>query len=117
MALAYLRWLDTDEGQRAPPAEAQRRAAIVFGRWLTLVRGLVGSQKIGDRHVPFGPSDETVVKAALRTLTGLTLRPVLAPMPSRFLSSRWMAWLQKEENRSSGSSANCAPGSPSAVDG
>jgi hypothetical protein len=54
-------------------AEAQRRTAIVFGRWLTLVRGLVGSQKIGDQHVPFGPSDETVVKTALRTLTGYTV--------------------------------------------
>lgn len=29
MALAYLRWLDTDEGQRAPPAEAQRRYALL----------------------------------------------------------------------------------------
>ncbi|GGB21915.1 ATP-binding protein [Flexivirga endophytica] len=52
------------------PQEAQRRASIVFGRWLTLVRGLVGSQKIGDKHVPFGPTDETVVKAALQILTG-----------------------------------------------
>ena len=52
------------------PQEAQRRASIVFGRWLTLVRGLVGSQKIGDKHVPFGPTDETVVKTALRILTG-----------------------------------------------
>lgn len=41
-------WVDLD------PAEAQRRAAIVFGRWLTLVRGLVGSQRIGERRVPFG---------------------------------------------------------------
>ena len=51
-------------------AEAQRRAAIVFGRWLTLVRGLVGSQRIGEHRVPFGPSDEVVVKAALHHLTG-----------------------------------------------
>lgn len=29
MALAYLRWLDTDEGQHAPPAEAQRRYALL----------------------------------------------------------------------------------------
>ncbi|MCC6497170.1 MAG: ATP-binding protein [Propionibacteriaceae bacterium] len=50
-------------------AEAQRRAAIVFSRWLTLIRGLVGSQKIGQAPVPFGPSEETVVDAALRTLT------------------------------------------------
>jgi hypothetical protein len=51
-------------------AEVQRRSAIVFARWLTLLRGLVGSQKIGDRPVPFGPSEETVLDAALRLLTG-----------------------------------------------
>jgi len=50
--------------------EAQSRAAVVFGRWLTLVRGLVGSQRIGEAHVPFGPTDEVVVKAALAHLTG-----------------------------------------------
>jgi len=54
-------------------AEAQGRAAVVFGRWLTLVRGLVGSQRIGDQRVPFGPTDEVVVKAALQTLTGYTV--------------------------------------------
>jgi hypothetical protein len=53
-------------------AESQRRAAIVFGRWLTLVRGLVGSQRIGEQRVPFGPTDEVVVKAALQHLTGYT---------------------------------------------
>ncbi len=52
------------------PEAAQGRAAIVFGRWLTLVRGLVGSQRIGEQRVPFGPSDEVVVKAALQYLTG-----------------------------------------------
>ena len=51
-------------------AEAQRRSAIVFARWLTLLRGLVGSQKVGDRPVPFGPSEEAVLDAALRLLTG-----------------------------------------------
>lgn len=53
-------------------AESQRRAAIMFGRWLTLVRGLVGSQRIGESRVPFGPTDEVVVKNALRRLTGYT---------------------------------------------
>ena len=53
-------------------AESQRRAAIVFGRWLTLVRSLVGSQRIGEHRVPFGPTDEVVVKAALQHLTGYT---------------------------------------------
>jgi hypothetical protein len=52
------------------PAEAQRRAAIVFARWLTLIRGLVGSAKIGQTPVPFGPSEETAVDAALKLLTG-----------------------------------------------
>jgi hypothetical protein len=50
--------------------QAQGRAAIVFGRWLTLVRGLVGSQRIGDQRVPFGPTEEVVVMQALKTLTG-----------------------------------------------
>ncbi len=50
--------------------EAQRRAAIIFARWLTLVRGLVGSMRIGEHRVPFGPTEAEVVKAALQTLTG-----------------------------------------------
>lgn len=50
--------------------DAKSRAAIVFSRWLTLVRGLVGSQKIGAERVPFGPTEEAVVEAALRELTG-----------------------------------------------
>ena len=52
------------------PAEARRRATVVLSRWLTLLRGLVGSQKVGDRPVPFGPSEETVLDAALQLLTG-----------------------------------------------
>ena len=50
--------------------EAQSRATIVFTRWLVLLRGLVGSQKISGESVPFGPSDETAISAALRGLTG-----------------------------------------------
>ncbi len=50
--------------------EVQQRSAIVFGRWLTLIRGLVGSQHIGQHRVPFTPSDEVVVNAALDVLTG-----------------------------------------------
>ncbi|WP_290515317.1 ATP-binding protein [Aeromicrobium sp.] len=52
--------------------DAQGRAAIVFSRWLTLVRGLVGSQRIGERRVRFGPSEEAVVKQGLQMLTGYT---------------------------------------------
>jgi hypothetical protein len=52
------------------PAHAKARAAVMFGRWLTLVRGLVGSQRLGERPVPFGPTEEVVVKAALADLTG-----------------------------------------------
>jgi len=55
---------------RLSAEEAQGRAAVVFARWLTLVRGLVGSQRIGDRRVPFGPTEEAVVKLALGILTG-----------------------------------------------
>jgi hypothetical protein len=73
-------------------AEAQRRAAIVFGRWLTLVRGLVGSQRIGDARVPFGPTDEVVVKTALQSLTGYSrgasqLREVTIPQLWALLDS------------------------------
>ena len=50
--------------------EARRRATIIFSRWLTLLRGLVGSQKIGDTPVPFGPTEETVIATALAHLTG-----------------------------------------------
>ena len=50
--------------------EAQQRATIMFGRWLTLVRGLVGSMKIGQDHVPFGPDESDVVRNALQILTG-----------------------------------------------
>ena len=53
-----------------PATETRRRAAIIFARWLVLLRGLVGSQKIGDDRVPFGPSDETAVSEALGALTG-----------------------------------------------
>ncbi len=52
--------------------EAQRRAAVIFRRWLTLVRGLVGSQRVGDHPVPFGPTDDVVVRAALAQITGYT---------------------------------------------
>lgn len=48
-----------------PRAEAQARAALVFSRWLVLVKGLVGSQ-----HVPFGPSAEVAVGAVMRELSG-----------------------------------------------
>ena len=58
------RWDTLDE------ASARARSAVVFGRWLTLIRGLVGSQRVGANPVPFGPVEEQAVKAALRTLTG-----------------------------------------------
>lgn len=59
-----------DGWQSLGRAEAQRRSALVFSRWLTLVRGLVGSQKVGEQRVPFGPSDEVVVKTVLAHLSG-----------------------------------------------
>jgi hypothetical protein len=51
--------------ERLDAAEARRREAIIFARWLVLLRGLVGSQA-----VPFGPVEETAVGEALRLLTG-----------------------------------------------
>lgn len=48
-----------------PRAEAQRRGAMVFARWLLLIKGLVGSQ-----HVCFGPSAETAIGQVIRDLTG-----------------------------------------------
>jgi hypothetical protein len=71
-------WADLDA------KEAQSRATIVFNRWLVLLRGLVGSQKISGESVPFGPSDETAISAALRGLTGYesgatTLREITIP--------------------------------------
>ena len=70
--------------ERLDGAEASRRATIMFSRWLSLVRGLVGSQKVGGLAVPFGPSEETAVSAALRELTGYaagstSLRTVTVP--------------------------------------
>ena len=52
------------------PVEARQRATIVFSRWLTLLRGLIGSQRVGEHPVPVGPSEEAVLDAALRLLTG-----------------------------------------------
>ncbi len=47
-----------------PRAEVDRRAAMVFSRWLQLIKGLVGSQ-----HVTFDPTAERVVATAIRDLT------------------------------------------------
>lgn len=55
---------------KLPGEEGRRRATIMFARWLTLVRGLVGSMRVGTRHVPFGPSEADVVQTALEFLTG-----------------------------------------------
>jgi hypothetical protein len=51
--------------ERLDTAEVRRREALVFARWLVLLRGLVASQA-----VPFGPVEETAVGEALRLLTG-----------------------------------------------
>lgn len=50
--------------------QAQRRAQVMFGRWLTLLGGLVGSQRVGANPVPFGPDEQAVCQAALEALTG-----------------------------------------------
>ncbi len=69
---------------RLGATEARRRATVIFGRWLTLVRGLVASMRIGTAHVPFGPTEADVVYTALEHLTGYahgatTLRETTIP--------------------------------------
>lgn len=73
-----------------PREEAVGRAAVIFRRWLTLMRGLVSSQKIGEARVPFGPTEEMVVKQALERLTGYavgdtTIRETTIPRLWRLL--------------------------------
>jgi hypothetical protein len=63
-------WQDQDR------AEQQRRASVMFNRWLSLLRGLVGSQ-----GVAFTPTEERVVNRALRALTGYAAgQSVLTPI-------------------------------------
>jgi hypothetical protein len=54
--------LDWDKQDRT---ETARRSAVILTRWLTLIRGLVGSQ-----GVPFTPTEERVVNKVLLDLTG-----------------------------------------------
>ena len=49
-----------------PADEAQRRAALIFSRWVQLVKGLVGCQQVS-----FTPTAETAVGHVLRELTGV----------------------------------------------
>ncbi|WP_394276902.1 ATP-binding protein, partial [Luteococcus sp.] len=72
-----------------PAAEAQRRSALVFRRWLTLIRGLVGSQRVGDLRVPFGPSDEVVVKTVLARLSGYSTAATTLVEPT--IPQLWLA--------------------------
>lgn len=48
------------------------RAQTIFARWQSIVRGLVGSMKIGELNVPYGPTEAEVVKVALEELTGFS---------------------------------------------
>ncbi len=47
-----------------PREEVERRSAMVFSRWLQLIKGLVGSQ-----HVTFDPTAERIVATVIRDLT------------------------------------------------
>ena len=69
----------TLDWERQDRAETARRGAVLFNRWLSLIRGLVGSQS-----VPFTPTESRVVNRVLRDLTGWdrghsTLAPVTIP--------------------------------------
>lgn len=66
--------------ERQNRTETARRGAVIFNRWLALIRGLVGSQ-----HVPFTPTESRVITHVLRDLTGWAngqtcLAPVTIPM-------------------------------------
>ncbi|MEO6703123.1 MAG: ATP-binding protein [Jatrophihabitantaceae bacterium] len=50
--------------------EQVTRTQTTFARWLRLIAGLVGSQKIGNEHVPFGPNEGAVITEVLSHLTG-----------------------------------------------
>lgn len=59
--------------------EIARRGAVIFNRWLALIRGLVGSQ-----GVPFTPTEARIITHTLRDLTGwasgnTALRPLTIP--------------------------------------
>jgi hypothetical protein len=74
--------LDWDRQERA---ELLRRGTIVSHRWLSLIRGLVGSQQ-----VLFTPTEARVVNHVLRDLTGWSrgqtrLSPVTIPLVWRAL--------------------------------
>jgi hypothetical protein len=61
-------------------AETMRRSAVIFNRWLALIRGLVGSQRVA-----FTPTEARVVAHVLRDLVGWShghtqLTPVTIPM-------------------------------------
>ncbi|MGO0577113.1 ATP-binding protein [Ornithinimicrobium panacihumi] len=51
-------------------SEAKARADSLFKRWTLLIRGLVGSQMIGEHRVAFGPVEAEAVRAAMQSLTG-----------------------------------------------
>lgn len=72
-------WEDLTSG------EQHRRTALITSRWLTLLRGLVGSQGVG-----FGPTEERVLGQALGELVGWEygathLAPVTIPEVWRLL--------------------------------
>ncbi|GAB7007274.1 ATP-binding protein [Nocardioides sp. AN3] len=59
--------------------EQEKRATVIFNRWLMLIRGLVASQ-----GVVFSPTEERVINKVLRHLTGWSagasrLKPITIP--------------------------------------
>jgi hypothetical protein len=73
--------------ERQDRAETARRGAVIFNRWLALIRGLVGSQR-----VPFTPTEARVITHVLRELSGWAqgqsrLSPVTIPEVWRALDN------------------------------
>lgn len=66
------------------PEKREERTDIIFGRWIVLMRSLIGCQTIGDRPVPVGPTEEQILKTVLNQLTfsahrARELRPITIP--------------------------------------
>ncbi len=73
---------DTAAGRGGSGDRATWDATVA--RWTGLVGSLVGSIRRGDRRVPFGPTENTVVSQVLRDLTGIHLgatRPTPVTIP------------------------------------
>lgn len=72
--------------------EHRHRSAVIFGRWVVLLRSLIGSQSLGQTKVPVGPTEEQILKTVLQHLSHATtdarrLAPIVIPQVWQALQS------------------------------